>query len=213
MGDNVAPTFTIVGEDVLGQDLIYDGETEISYQINLNRSKNTLEIVVKSGDTTIYTHDTKLEIWDRDDSGSSRKMTSWTNLTVELTGDNVTESSETTGLYTISGTGECTLTLTMTDSYSNTATKEIKFEVVTETAPEDNTNDTVVGTVLIVLSLVILAGVILFFTFTGKKGGTSRKSRKTSEIVEETSDNNTESQETVETKDSTDEEPKSGEVE
>ena len=213
VGDNVAPTFTIVGEDVLGQDLIYDGETEISYQINLNRSKNTLEIVVKSGDTTIYTHDTKLEIWDRDDSGSSRKMTSWTNLTVELTGDNVSESSETTGLYTISGTGECTLTLTMTDSYSNTATKEIKFEVVTETAPEDNTNDTVVGTVLIVLSLVILAGVILFFTFTGKKGGTSRKSRKTSEIVEETSDNNTESQETVETKDSTDEEPKSGEVE
>lgn len=211
VGDNVAPTFTIIGQDVLEQELVYDGETQIEYQINLNRSRNTLEIVVKNGDTTIYTHDTGLEIWDRDDSGSSRMMTSWSNLTVELTGENgIVTSGEETGQYFISGTGKCTLTLTMTDSYSNTGTKEISFNVVSETEPEQNNNDTIVGTVLIVVSLVILAGVILFFTFTGKKGGTSKKGKKSTEVVEENVEENVEVKDTTETND---DEPKSGEVE
>ena len=207
VGDNVAPTFTIIGQDVLEQELVYDGETQIEYQINLNRSKNTLEIVVKNGDTTIYTHDTGLEIWDRDDSGSSRMMTSWSNLTVELTSESgIVTSGEETGQYFISGTGKCTLTLTMTDSYSNTGTKEIVFNVVSETEPEQGNNDTIVGTILIVASLVILAGVILFFTFTGKKGGTGKKGKKSIEVVEE----NVEVKEETETNN---DEPKSGEVE
>ena len=57
--------------------------------------------------------------------------------------------------------------------------EKINFKVVSENTRE-NVNDTVVGIVLIVVSLIVLAGVIAFFSFSGKKPGkTKSKTVKT----------------------------------
>lgn len=184
VGDNVAPTF-VVDKDKLTQEIVYDG-TDIEYKINVNKSKNTFEIVVKSGDTTLYTY-SGLEIWDKDDLGVNSKQNSWTNLTVELTGDNVIAGEE-SGQYFIKGKGVCTLKLTMPDRYGNSEPKSFTFNVTEKTEVKEN-KDAVVGTVLIVVSLVLLAGVILFFLLTGKKGGTSHKRNKKSDIVIEVENN------------------------
>ena len=177
VGDNVAPTFAI-DQPQLEQEIVYDG-TDIEYKINLNKAKNTFEIVVKNGDTTLYTY-SGLKIYDRDDEGSNRVLTSWTNLSVELTGDNVRAGDE-SGQYFITGAGKCSLKLTMPDSYGNSEPKTITFNVTEKTEPKEN-KDHIIGTVLIVISLVLLAGVILFFMFTGKKGGNGKKRNKKSKV-------------------------------
>ena len=186
----------------------------------------------------MVSHDINLVISDTDDSltGGNVNM-SWTNLEYELTGDNVakgetsTTGNTTTTHYSINGAGSYSLKFTMKDSYDNVNDREsIDFKVVTKASVKKD-NDTVVGAVLIVVSLVLLAGVILFFTFTGKKGGkkakttNKTKSPKTTKVkteveVEETKENETaedvegesaEATEVVEEK--VDEEPKTGDVE
>lgn len=179
VGDNVAPTFSMEKENELSQDIVYDGENSIEYQVKLNKTNRTLVIVIDGKE-----YNTNLTISDKDDAGQTRTLTSWSKLTVELLKNGSVISDYTTDdnnsnykTYTISATGEYTLKLTIQDSYNNEAVKEIKFDVVTKTNPTEN-NDTVVGAVLIVISLLILAGVILFFTFSGKKGSGKRFAKK-----------------------------------
>lgn len=180
VGDNVAPTYSMNYETELSQDIVYDGTNQIEYNINLDRSNRTLVIEVISNGNTIYSYDTGLVIRDRNDNGTETTMTNWNSLTVELSSDDgIVSEGEEDGQYVINGTGKCTLTLTIEDIYDNVGVKTIEFNVVSETEPEEN-NDSYLGVILIVVSLIILAGVILFFTFTGKKGGSSKqkKSRK-----------------------------------
>lgn len=198
VGDNVAPTFSMKYESELKKDIVYDGENSIEYAVKLNKTNRTLIIVVNGKE-----YNTNLTITDKDDAGKTHTITSWSKLTVELLKDGTAISDYATDdnnsnykTYTISSKGEYTLKLTMTDSYDNEAVKEIKFNVVSKTEAKEN-NDTVIGAVLIVISLVILAGVILFFTFTGKKGS-GKKSRKSTKSPKNAKASKAEKEEVVE---------------
>ena len=203
VGDSIAPTFKFASDKLatLRQDIVYDGTHPIEYSIDLVRySTRSLKIKVTSNGKEIYNVDTGLQILDKNGTNTTAQaFLNWSNLTVELkTQDgNLTENTDTDleKQYTINGVGKYTLVLTMTDNNNNTKTENISFNVISKTDAKD-VNENVVGIVLIVVSLVILAGVILFFTFTGKKGGKGGSKRVKSsnknakqEVVSEKSDN------------------------
>lgn len=235
VGDNVAPTLSYNKGD-LTQELVYDGENAIEYVVKVNKSKKTFVVTVTNNGEEVYSYDIGLKISDRDDTGVVNSNMSWTNLSYELTGAKVTKGetkteSDKTEItqYTISGTGKYSLKLTMTDGYDNERVETINFNVVEKGEVKEN-KDNVVGVVLIVLSLVLLAGVILFFTFTGKKGAPkstkTNKAKSTKEVKAEKAvkTEKVEEAEVVEEKveeepeqitieETIDDEPKSGEVE
>lgn len=193
VGDNVAPVMSF-NKGELEQDLIYDGENDIEYVLEVNKSNKKFVVKAVNNGKEVYSYNIGLVISDKDDTTSINSNMSWTNLKYELTGDNVTagETTSTSAQYFIKGTGKYTLKLTVKDSYDNESVETIEFRVVSKAEPKEN-NDNVVGAVLIIVSLVLLAGVILFFTFTGKgsKGSKSKttkvkttKNEKTEEVVE-----------------------------
>ena len=65
-------------------------------------------------------------------------------------------------------TGNYTLYITLTDAAGKTTTKEFTITSSAEESTETNVTE-VVGIILIVLSLAVLAGVILYFVITGRK--------------------------------------------
>ena len=182
VGDNSAPVISMNHEAELKQDIVYDGEHQLEYALDVSKSNKTFVVSVKSNGNTIYSYDLGLNISDKDDLGVNNPNYSWYNLDYKLTGNNVTGSNN---KYYINGTGKCTLTLTIKDNYDNETTKVINFNVVSETKTEEK-NDTVVGVVLIVISLIVLAGVILFFTFTGKSGKGKGKTTKQVKTTKDT---------------------------
>lgn len=202
VGDNVAPTFTMNYENELSQEIVYDGTNQIEYNINLDKSDRTLVIEVISNGNRIYSYDTSLVIKDKNDNGTETTMTNWNSLTAELSSDaGIVSDGEEDGQYIISGTGKCVLTLTIEDNYENVATKTIEFNVVSESQPDEE-NDSYIGIILIVVSLVILAGVILFFTFTGKKGGSSKTKSNKKDSIEKSSKSSKSSKNSIEKEDS-----------
>ena len=136
VGDNVAPTITIQNKDNLQQDIYYDGLNDIEYTIEVNKSDKTFVVKTKSNGKNIYNYDLGLVISDKDDSGTINSNMSWTNLTFDLTGNFVSNTSSTTTettntkKYKISGIGQCCLTLSVNDSYDNTSSLKIYFNVV-----------------------------------------------------------------------------------
>ena len=216
VGDNVAPTLNF-NKGELTQDLVYNGESDIEYVVEVNKTNKTFVVKAINNGKEVYSYNIGLTITDKDDTGTINSNMSWTNLTYELTGDHVSkgETTSTSTQYLISGTGKYSLKLTIKDSYDNERTETIDFKVVSESKVDEN-KDTVVGAVLIVISLVLLAGVILFFTFTGKKGG-SKKVKTQKEKVAKVETKPEEVKEEVETQEvieeKVDEEPKSGDVE
>ena len=64
--------------------------------------------------------------------------------------------------YKITEVGNYTFTVTVTDEAGNAATREFSFEVTEETYDATITYR-VIGTVLIVISVLLLAGVIIYF--------------------------------------------------
>ncbi len=249
VGDNVAPTLTYNAGN-LTQNYVYNGTNDIEVVLEVNKKAKSFVVKVINEEKEVIAHNIGLVISDNDDTleGGNVNM-SWTKLEYELTGDHVTKGTTTTEgnttktQYLINGVGEYSLKFKMTDSYDNVNDKKsIKFNVVAEANVEEKDNSTVVGAVLIVVSLVLLAGVILFFAFTGKKGNGSKKAKTTKAqrvkkevkaekvedvaevkeelVTEETTENKeevveaTEEAETEETvEEKIDEEPKSGDVE
>ncbi len=226
VGDNVPPVITIDHEDDLAKEIVYDGKTAIEYTIKLVKTSTStnggrkLEVTITNG-KDVKTYNTNLVLQDKDKNGELKDI-SWDSLTVELyNGDSVMSTSSTgtnTKTYSISATGEYKLVIKATDSNTNPATKEIKFTVKTESDVEKS-NDTVVGVVLIVLSLVVLAGVILFFAFTGKgKGGKTKannqvKAKSTKGANKEVAKEEVEEVEATATTEEAESEAKSGDVE
>lgn len=80
--------------------------------------------------------------------------------------------------YTLDKAGTYTLTLTLKDEVGNRNTYTYTITVTEKTDGNKNVVGTVVGTVLIVLSLGLLAGVIIYFAVTSKKGKKSTKKAK-----------------------------------
>lgn len=234
-GDSVAPSFSFGAgvADTLQQDITYDGTNKIEYRIDYAKgSTRKLYIKVFSNGKEIYTVDTGLQLTDVDSDGKSSPFYNWSNLEMNLTtADGKLETGEeskyrdengveyTSKVFYINSVGKYSLQLTIKDSYENTATKTFNFNVVAKTDAK-KVNDNVVGTVLIVVSLVILAGVILAFTLTGnKKGGASKKSRNTKNTAKtkevKTEQENKVANEVVKEDEATeiDSETKSGDVE
>ena len=188
VGDYQPPTLKYdAGE--LTQNYVYDGKHDIDFVLEVNKKDKSFVAKVINNGKEVISHDIGLVISDTDDTltGGNVNM-SWTNLEYEVTGDHVakgetsTSGNTTTTHYTISGAGSYSLKFTMTDSYDNVNDREsIDFKVVTKASVKKD-NDSVVGAVLIIVSLVLLAGVILFFTFTGKKGGKKVKKAKTTKV-------------------------------
>ena len=118
-----------------------------------------------------------MKITDITDGSSNATTMYWSDLKYEIVGDSsLKQDTEDENLYLISGTGTYTIKLSIKDANGNETVESIVFKVVDKSEVEEK-NDTVVGIVLIVISLVVLAGVILFFMLTGKKGG-SKKGKK-----------------------------------
>ncbi len=189
VGDHVAPTISINYETELKQDIVYKGK-DINYTFDVVTSGVNKKFVIKvtSNGKTIYEYNLGLNISDRDENGQVSSNYSWSDLKYTLT----TENGKLSGSdkeYTITGTGKYVLTLSIKDKYNNETTKTIEFNVIEDNKVEEE-DDSVVGTVLIIISLVVLAGVIGFFTFTGKKskGTKTKKTRKSKKVAVETKD-------------------------
>lgn len=193
VGDHIAPTIKINYENELAQDIEYTGE-DISYTFDVITSSNSEQtkkfvIKVSSNGKEIYRYDLGMMISDRDENGQVSSDYSWSSLNYKLTTENGSISGSGKE-YTISGTGKYTLTISVQDGYENKAEKVISFNVV-DKAEAKTVSDTVVGAILIVISLIVLGGVILFFLLTGKKSGSKKAKRtKKSDVKEESIDEN-----------------------
>lgn len=233
VGDNRGPIMSLNNDakSVLEQEITYTGD-KLEYKVNIVRSgSRKVEIVVTNNGKKVYTYNTGLTLSDLDDSGedSTNLYTLWENLQVTLTSeDGIVKPGDETHQFFIEGTGTCILKITAKDGYQNESIKEFKFKVISKGSSKE-VSDTVVGVVLIIVSLVILAGVILFFTFTGKKGGNGKgkklsnktfkaaKQTKTEEVevekVEETVKEEVAEVEEAKEESKNDDEAKSGDVE
>lgn len=70
--------------------------------------------------------------------------------------------------WEMSETGNYTLYITLTDAAGKTTTREFTIESVAEESSETKVTE-IVGIIMIVLSLAVLAGVIIYFVVTGRK--------------------------------------------
>ena len=84
--------------------------------------------------------------------------------------------------YTFDKAGSYTLTITLKDKAGNSTSNTYSYTItVNDEEVEETTeksNDSVVGTVLIVLSVVILAGVVAYFAITTKQVESKSKNKK-----------------------------------
>jgi len=81
-------------------------------------------------------------------------------------------------VYTFDQTGDYTLTVTVRDNASHKTTKSYKINVPAEDADETTNMSNTVGTVLIILSIVVLGGVVVYFLFSSKKANAENKKAK-----------------------------------
>ena len=79
--------------------------------------------------------------------------------------------------YTFETAGEYTLTFTAKDTAGNSQVYTKTIKVVSEESKKTDVT-TVVGTILIVVSLAILAGVIVYFARTPKTANNAPKAKK-----------------------------------
>lgn len=81
------------------------------------------------------------------------------------TGETIDATEESEGLvyyFPLDSVGQYTLTIEVQDAVGNTARQTFNFEVVSRTADTTMTYQ-IIGTVLIVISVLVLAGVIIYF--------------------------------------------------
>lgn len=199
VGDSVGPTLTMTKQAELKQDVVYDGEHDIEYYVTLDKANKTIKIKAVSNGETLFTYDDiELSITDRDGKNELIEGYKWNYLSFDLTKDGVsatkgdTDEANTTK-FLIKDHGKYTLNITSTDSLGNAAIEDINIEFkVVRPDSQKSDNGTIIGAVLIVVSLLVLAGVILFFTFTGKnkKGSKSKKKDNKQEVVETSTEDN-----------------------
>ncbi len=138
VGDNVSPTIT------------YDSDiVSSSYEIG---SSDLSPLVIDLG---------KISVWDNNDLPTEIPTVTLTNSSgEEIEAD---ESSNDDYLYFYIDTVDTyTLTFTITDAVGWTTTSSTTFEVTSETQ-EASMVYQIVGTILIVVSVLVLAGVIIYF--------------------------------------------------
>lgn len=136
VGDNIAPTMT-VSKDFIKETYEIGSELKIDLSAVVVKDNNTLpENTVPT--ITLKNTSTGEEIKLKDSSEGLSKY------------------------FDLNTAGSYTLTMTVEDAVGNTATKEFNFEVAAKTQ-DTTTIYKAVGTVLIVVSVLVLAGVIVYF--------------------------------------------------
>ncbi len=138
VGDNVAPTLTFD-----------DNFVKDSYQLK------DLENGLKIEFSKIHSLDNKTDV---------EEMTPVVTLKNTATGEKITEVEELEGanVYSITEVGTYTLTIEVEDAVGNKTTKTFSIEVSANSTDTVATYQTV-GTILIVVSVLVLAGVIIYF--------------------------------------------------
>ncbi len=181
-GDYYEPTINIANNKLDGSKMTYNGQ-DITVNVSFVQKeddqdekitgKYTLTFVAKDAngkEIANYDIDVDLKDIDAEETVDYFNPKSWS---FSLTGDDVSKDS--TNKWTIKGVGDYELKLTIKDDNGNSTTETISFKVVNKTQPK-SIKDDVVGIVLIVVSVVLLGGVILFFALAGKKNKTKRTS-------------------------------------
>ena len=146
--------------------------------------KEVLHTEVKTGDTYILDSET-LKDYITDDKSTWDKikvnltMTNSSNNAVENVAQNATDAKHKKFQATLSESGKYTLTITVTDDIGNYQVYTETITVSDETADTNNVG-TIVGTVLIVISSLVLVGVVAYFIISAyrKKKGKKSRSRK-----------------------------------
>lgn len=186
VGDNNKPVVKIENKSKLQEEMVYtkDITYTLTYDINAEKSnaqQNVYKVTItaKTEDKTIYSYETSLTLYDIDRLGNKVAL-SWANAIKNdsITLNDKTSNSSSSYVWTISSVGDYTLTIKATDANGNVSNAEtIKFAVKDEsTATEEKDNK--VGIILIVVSLVVLAGLVCFFAFGGKTKSSAPKSLK-----------------------------------
>lgn len=182
-GDYYDPTVIIASNKLQDSKITYNGnDIDVSVKFTQAKDENEdtitgkyiLTVVGKEGEKEIFSYDINVDLKDTDDKGEIAYFTP-DSTTFTLNGDKV--ASNGTNKWTISGVGDYRLTITVKDDNGNTTTKDINFKVASKTEPK-SIKDEVVGIVLIVASVIVLGGVILFFALAGKRNKSNRKSIK-----------------------------------
>ena len=81
-------------------------------------------------------------------------------------------------VYDLTQTGDYKLTVVVRDNANHKTTKTYTINVPAESKENTTNISNTVGTVLIVLSIVILGGVVVYFLFSTKKAPASNKKAK-----------------------------------
>lgn len=179
-GDYYDPTIIIGSNKLQDSKITYNG-TDITLSVKSFKQqtiddvkqdgKYILTVVATEGKKEIFSYDINVSLKDMD-AGKNTIEFNPDNYSFELIGDNC--SSDGTNKWTINGVGSYQLKLTVKDANGNSTTKSISFNVANKSKAK-SIKDNVVGIVLIVVSVVILGGVILFFALAGKRNKSRRK--------------------------------------
>lgn len=150
VGDCEAPVIDFGTTDV--QEDIIPTSVKVGSDFELNMSE-----LVK------YVSDNKSSVAD-----DTLKITAVLRNSSGTRQENLFGSDSTRYKWNLSESGNYTLTITLTDEAGKTTTKEFTIESKADESKENKVTE-VVGVILIVLSLAILAGVIIYFVVSGRK--------------------------------------------
>lgn len=192
VGDTNTPTVVVSDKTSVEENLVYAGKDiklKLSYEKNTAKSdasKNVYNVTLEatSDGKTLRKPTIEVVLYDSD-MNSSQIALEWNKDTIKtLTLNEIELDSDNT--WTISSVGDYTISIVVKDNYGNISQEEtIKFKVVEEEASVTK-KDNKVGIILIVVSIIVLAGIICFFAFSGKTA--SPKAKKVKEEKKE--DNN-----------------------
>lgn len=187
-GDYYEPTVTIGDNQLQDKKITFNGK-DITLKVKefkenivnnvTQKGRRTLTIVAMEGDKELFSYDIQVTIEDTNITDNGKVTDYFTptseQYSFELTGDNCTSDGNKT--WKITGVGSYELKLTVKDANGNATTRSIEFTVANKTEPK-KVKDNVVGIVLIVVSVVVLGGVILFFALAGKRNKKRRPVNK-----------------------------------
>ena len=180
-GDYYDPTAIIESNKFENSKVIYNG-TDIDVSVKFTQEQDEYEnkiagkyiltVTGQEGEKEVFSYDIKVELKDTNDKGEINYFTP-DSTSFTLTGNSVSNNG--TNKWIITGVGDYELKLTVKDANGNTTTKSIEFKVANKTEPK-SIKDEVIGIVLIVVSVVVLGGIILFFALAGKRNKAARRS-------------------------------------
>lgn len=186
VGDNNKPVVKIENKSKLQEEMVYTKDITYTLDSTIDAEKSNAQqnvykvtVTAKTEDKTIYSYTTSLTLYDIDRLGNKVAL-SWANAikNESITLNDKKSNNSSSYVWTISAVGDYTLTIKATDGNGNVSNAEtIKFTVSDESSATEK-KDNKVGIILIVVSLVVLAGLVCFFAFGGKTKSTAPKSLK-----------------------------------